>query len=122
MFLRAARDTRRRARSLVLKTALAATAGIVAMAGGGFLLAWLFMTLSLEVGPKWAALSIGLGMIGFAGILLVIAARSGPRPPPKVTYGNRPVGFDASAPDGSAVVVFTAAFVLARYLAAKKRN
>lgn len=122
MFRTAARDTKRRARALVLKTALGAVSGLVALAGTGFLMAWLFMTLSLEIGPKWAALSIGLGMIGFAGILLVIAAKSGTRPPPSVTNAHRAAGFDAAAPDGSAVVAFTAAFVLARYLTAGKRG
>lgn len=122
IFRTAARDTKRRARALALKTALAAVGGLVALAGMGFLMAWLFMTLSLEIGPRWAALFIGLGLFGFAGILLFIAANTGYRPPPRLTADNRSAGFDASAPDGSAVVAFTAAFVLARYLTAGKRN
>lgn len=90
------------------------------LAGLGFVTTWLFMTLSLELGPRWAALLIGLGLIFLAAALLAIAAKDSFKPTPKCAPTIPPETLGTSASDGTAIVAFTAAFVLARYLTKRK--
>lgn len=118
----AARDTKLRVRKLVWTIAMGVMSCLIALGGIGFLTTWLFMTLSLEMGSRWAALLIGLILIFLAAIMLAVAAKVSFKPTVKVAPKNQHETSDTSASDGTAMIAFTAAYVLSRYLTGGKRN
>jgi hypothetical protein len=117
----AARDAERRARRLMLITMLGFASGLMAVAGIGFVTAWAFLTLSVSMGPGLAALLIGLGLFGLAGAVLAFAVSLASKPAPKLASEHKPETADPGKPDAVAVIAFTAAFVLGRYLTRSNR-
>ncbi len=92
-------------------------AGLVAL---GFLTASAFVALSAELGAGLAALFIGIGFLVFAVALLALASGHRPDPNAAKTPVPPPVASGAETPDEAAIIAFTAAFVLARYLTGGK--
>lgn len=117
----AVRDAERRARRLMLITILGVASGVMAIAGIGFITAWAFLTLSVSMGAGLAALLIGLGLFGFAGAVLAFAVRLRSKPAPKLAAEHKSATADPGKPDAVAVIAFTAAFVLGRYLTRSDR-
>lgn len=119
----------RSAGRLLLSDLLVLSGVLIGLVGFGFLVASALMTLSLTVGPRWAALIFGLGFMLLAGGLLAFARGRRSRPaPPGTSKAQRPgsdTGPSAEAgTDESAAVMtaFTVAFVLGRYLNGRKRD
>lgn len=118
----AKRDVKRRARKLIWITVLVVTSSIVALAGLGFLTASGFLALEVEIGTRMATLVIGLGFLLFAGILLICAFRIFAKPAHQQIPESQPAASDVAATDSGAIIAFTAAFVLARYVTGRKQR
>ena len=110
------------ARKLLLPLLLGLSAALIMLVGIGFLLASAFITLAAAWGPAMAALALGLGLMVLAAVLVLIAKTQMSR---KAVATARtpltPVAADADR-DGAALVAFTAAFVLGRYLTGDGRG
>ena len=118
-----ARDAKVGARRLLLAILLGLTGCFIAIVGFGFLMAWAFMTLSMALDPRSAALLMGLACFivagGVFGVLLYkqppkSAATEAPKAPPDTS------GTETS--EAASIAAFTAAFVLGRYLTRNGRS
>jgi len=118
----------RSAGRVLLSVLLVLSAFLIGLAGFGFLLASAVMTLSLAVGPQWAALLFGLGLMLLAVGCLALAKGRRSRPihagtdkaPTRVDDTDAAPG--EGADESSALLMaFTVAFVFARYLDRRKR-
>jgi len=116
------RFAREGARKLLRPIVLGLTACLFGAGGIGFLLAWVFLTLSAAWGPAMAALILGAGLTLLAGTLLAVAMRALSKPAivPAPTPRS-PEPKDAER-DGASLVAFTAAFVLGKYLTDNRRG
>ncbi|MBC7284431.1 hypothetical protein [Hoeflea sp.] len=101
---------------------LALAGGLMGATGVGFLTVWAYLTLGAAVGHGSAALMIGLGYLmlsaGFVFLAHGLLSKHDPGDPSRKQPGvQRKVATDAASE-----IAFTAAFVLARYLGAGKRD
>jgi Na+-transporting methylmalonyl-CoA/oxaloacetate decarboxylase gamma subunit len=116
------RFAREGARKLLRPIVLGLSACLFGAAGIGFLLAWVFLTLSAVWGPAMAALALGVGLTLLAGLLLAVAMRPLSKPDTAAAPTPRsPAPKDAER-DGASLVAFTAAFVLGKYLTGNRRG
>jgi hypothetical protein len=116
------RAVRKDAGKLWLPVLLAMAGGLAGTAGAAFLTAWAYLTLSMTVGHRPAALLIGLGLtLLAAGLLALAKARLSKKTPasPPVDQTEAPA---TGVADLASQIVFTAAFVLARSLGEGKRD
>jgi hypothetical protein len=96
---------------------------LTALAGLGFLCASSFLALSPLLGAGWATFVIGAGLIVLAGVLLALSGRRTSKPLPKAVPAAPPPSPPAAeAGETGSIIAFTAAFVLARYLAGDKQD
>ncbi|MBU0643170.1 MAG: phage holin family protein [Alphaproteobacteria bacterium] len=121
---RAERDVKDGARKLLWSALAVVIAGLTAGVGVCFVLLWAYMTLSAEVGPRMASLVMGLGLILCAAVILALSAHQArlertktPDPQPAPHRAPKPAPSDPDIETLPSLVAFTAAFVLARYLA-----
>jgi predicted lipid-binding transport protein (Tim44 family) len=119
---RLGRDVRTEATQMLVPTLLALAGGMLGTAAAAFLIAWAYLTLSAALGQGAAALLVGLGLAILAGGLLALArnrlsSKTPPEPAPAQAQPAAP-----GAVDLASEVAFTAAFVLARYMGADKRD
>lgn len=70
-------------RRVLVSTGLALAAGLVGIAGAGFLVAWVFLLLQDLMGPAAASFLTGFGLLIVAAGLLALASNrmSGPKSP-----------------------------------------
>lgn len=122
------------ARRAVVRLTLGAAAGLVGLVGLGFLTASGARALAAQIGWTWAALAIGAGFVLLSGGLMWLASRNGTER--AVAVSRVPVKRSAHPPrEGRAsgasaaslaqtgqMLAFTAAFVLGRRVAHKKRR
>lgn len=96
---------------------------LTALAGLGFLCAASFLALGPVLGAGWATFVIGAGLIGLAGVLLALSGRRSSKSAPKAKPNAPPPSAPAAeAAETGSILAFTAAFVLARYLAGDKQD
>jgi len=103
---------------------------LTALAGLGFLCAASFLALGPVLGAGWATFVIGAGLMVLAGVLLALSGRRSsnpaPKPVPKPVPAAPPPSPSAAeaaeAAETGSIIAFTAAFVLARYLAGEKHD
>jgi FtsH-binding integral membrane protein len=107
------------AHQVLRRTLLTLSGGLIGFAGFGFVAASAYLGLSTVLGAAWAALLVGFGLILLAGVLVLLAAARPPKPVPSQAP-KPPQG--VSEGDVPALVAFTAAFVLARYLMGPDRD
>lgn len=96
---------------------------LIGAAGVGFVAYWAFLTLGHAVGPSGAALLLGLVLMGCSAVGMGLLVR-GSRPAkvvPPAPPTEQPDDEPATSPENlPALIAFTAAFVLARYMADRK--
>lgn len=92
------------------EVALVVLAGVLGLAGGGFLLAAGLRVLSHWIGPEWALLAFGFGCLAFSGLALLGLRQPTPRPPPL------PEPQPAATPDPMLALVFDVSFTLGQAL------
>lgn len=110
------------ARAAARRVALIGAALLVAALGAGFLLLAGFLGLGLLFGPGVAALVMGAALLGAAAGLFLMARGPDQPPPPQVTSRPDPARKSPVPPeaaDAATMAVFTAAFLLGRYLAGR---
>lgn len=105
-------------RTLLWRGALLAVAALIGTVALGFLLYAGFAALWLALGPGVAALVMGTGLLLVAAVVVVIAARFAP--PPEPVAAVPPVV--PKTADAASMAVFTAAFVIGRYLADRREG
>lgn len=98
---------------------LACLLGLVAI---GFLTAAAYLAISAAYGPVWAMLKLGAGFMGQAGVALLLSGLNSTKPALAAPVTAPTATSIATPSEASATVAFTAAFVLGRYLAGKKRG
>lgn len=103
-------------RTLLWRGALLAVASLIGAVALGFLLFAGFVALRLALGPGVAALVMGAGLLLVAAVIVAVAARS--TPPPVPAAAAAPVV--PKTADAASMAVFTAAFVIGRYLADRR--
>ena len=104
-----------------MRQGLAVALGCLIGAGAiGFLTASAFLALEAPLGPATAALAVGVALSVLAGGVLALARGRPPRPLPVAT--PRLAAEAPPPPDAAALLAFTAAFVLARYLTGRLRG
>ena len=103
-------------RTLLWRGGLLAVATLIGAVAIGFLLLAGFVALRLALGPGVAALVMGAGLLLVAAVIVAIAARS--TPPPVAAATAAPVV--PKTADAASMAVFTAAFVIGRYLADRR--
>ncbi|WP_162561607.1 phage holin family protein [Yoonia vestfoldensis] len=116
------RAFRKDAGRLLRSALLALAGGLTAAAGLAFLTVSGYLVLCLALGPGPAAFLIGVGLLVLAGGLLTLA---GNRPANKTAAAPLPPQPAASAThetDFASRMAFTAAYVMARYLGAGRRD
>lgn len=114
------------ARALLWRGAYLAAAGLIGAAGCGFVVFAGYATLRQSLGPELAALLTGIALLGLAAALVRFSGigRSVPQIEPPA---DLPPVAPLTAPpqrtaDPATMAVFTAAFVLGRGLANRRRN
>lgn len=126
VFLRAVEN---RARNLGWHIALLFMAGLINAAGCGFVIFASFAGLRLVIGPELSGLTLGLVLLGIAAFLVkstsitvdgVANDQSADTPPPASV--SPPFAPPDQPNDPVTLAVFTAAFVLGRQLANRRRN
>ncbi len=116
------RFAREGARKLLRPILLSLTACLFGAAGIGFLVTWIFLTLSAAWGPAMAALILGAGLMLLAGLFLAVAIRPLSKPATAAAPTPRSPAPDDADRDGASLVAFTAAFVLGKYLTGNRRG
>ncbi|MDP2780933.1 hypothetical protein [Devosia sp.] len=116
------RNVRMDIRKLLLPVLLALAGGLIGATGVGFLTAWAYLTLGAAIGHESAALLIGLGYLMLSAGLVFLAHRQLSKHDPGDPSRKQPGVQRKEATDAASEIAFTAAFVLARYLGAGKRN
>lgn len=99
----------------VMLVLLACLLGLLAI---GFLTASAYLAISAAYGPVWAMLMLGAVFMGLAGVALLLSRLRLTKP----ALAAPVTAPDATPSEAAATVAFTAAFVLGRYLAGKKRG
>jgi hypothetical protein len=118
----AAQDARNSARR-AMRQGLALSLGcLIGAVGLGFLTAAAFLALETELGAATAALVVGLAFLIMAVGVLALAQRRPLGLPPTGATPPRPAAEAPPPPNPAALVAFTAAFVLARYLTDRPRR
>lgn len=110
------------ARRLLLPILLTLAGGLTAAAGVAFLTVWAYLTLSIAVGQGPASLLIGLGLIILATLLLVLARNHFTKKTLTDPSASQPAAPATGNTDLASQIAFTAAFVLARYVAGDRRD
>jgi len=125
----AAQDARVGARRAMRQGLVLALGCLIGVAGLGFLTASAFLALEATHGAARAALVVGLALLLLAGGIVALARGRPPRPlpaegaPPRpAAEAHRPPAEAPRPPDAAALLAFTAAFVLARYLTGRLRG
>lgn len=95
---------------------------LLAVAGFGFMIASAFMALSAVLGAQTAALCFGLVLLVLAGLLLALSRKGASRTPATTPDQADATPAQADMAEAGSIIAFTAAFVLARYLAYDKRD
>jgi hypothetical protein len=118
------RDAKTAARGIMLRGLSIGLALLGAIIGVGFLLLAGFDWLRWLMGPVFAALSMGAGLLFVSVCLLWATVRS---PPPSkvaapITVASIPVAASDARTDTMAMTAFTVAFVIGRFLSARKRD
>ena len=113
------------ARGLLLRGALMSAAGLIGIAGTGFVIFAGFAALRLVLGTEISALVVGAALLALAGVLVRFSLVAGQKaqvkkpldlPPLKPS----PVPLPPTQP--TTLAIFTAAFVLGRRLADQRRD
>jgi hypothetical protein len=116
------RDVRKDARKLLFPMLLALTGVLTGAAAAAFLTAWAYLALSTAISHASAALLIGLGFALLTAGLLALARRCLVTGVQEGMPAHQPEAPETAAPDPASLVAFTAAFVLARFLAKERRG
>jgi FtsH-binding integral membrane protein len=116
------RSVRKDARHMLRPTLLALAGGLIGAAGGVFLTAWAYLTLSMMLGQASASFLLGLGLTILALGLLALARKRLSEKPPADPPLTRPRTLATGNADFASQMAFTAAFILARYLNDSKRD
>lgn len=116
------RNVRMDIRKLLMPVLLALAGGLIGATGVGFLTAWAYLTLGAAIGHGSAALLIGLGYLMLSAGLVFLARRQLSKHDPGDPSRKQPGVQGKEATDAASEIAFTAAFVLARYLGAGKRD
>jgi hypothetical protein len=102
-------------RSLLIRAAMLSAAGFIGAVGCGFVLLAAYLGLRLLVGSELAALLVGVTLLAVAAGLAALGRG-------RVKAPEAPIPEPASPQDPVSMAVFTAAFVLGRYIAGRGRN
>lgn len=81
-----------------------------------------FMALSTVLGAQTAALCLGFVLLVLGGLLLALSKRGASRTPAITPDQAAVTPPQADMAEAGSIIAFTAAFVLARYLAYDKRD
>lgn len=95
---------------------------LIGAVGLGFLTASAFLALETELGAATAALVVGVALLIMAVGVLAMAQRRPLGIPPTGATPPRPAAEAPPPPNPAALVAFTAAFALARYLTDRPRR
>jgi hypothetical protein len=116
----------RSARALFWRGAFMAVAGLIGAAGFGFVVFAGYAALRSRLGPELSALLIGVTLIALAAALVWIAGSDRRQQAVKAVVQLPPIAPDPApsqpAADPATMAVFTAAFVLGRNLADRRRT
>lgn len=113
------------ARSMLLRGALMSAAGLIGVAGCGFVVFAGFAALRLVLGPELSALLVGTAMLALAAVLARFSLAAGhtlkvKKPVDLPPLKPSPAPLQSTEP--TTLAVFTAAFVLGRRLADRWRD
>jgi hypothetical protein len=102
-------------RDLLIRAAMLSAAGFIGTVGCGFVLLAAYLGMRMLVGSELAALLMGITLLAVAAVLAALGRG-------RVNGPEAPAPEPASPQDPINMAVFTAAFVLGRYIAGRSRK